>query len=360
MRELLHLALAKGKNFGWGVCSHYIEQELRSLGVPICMVDETSSDVAEAVLHALTDIDFNPLRTIRGSRNFGYTFFENELTEQTRVNATRYDLVLAGSTWCHQKLLAHGITNSETLIQGIDPTLFHPIEQKKESNLFVVFSGGKFELRKGQDLVLSAFRILQKKYEDIILINMWYNFWPATMAMLQHSRHIMFSPYGNDWNEFMQHIYRINGLDPKRIVTLGAIDNEQLPGIYSKTDLGIFPNRCEGGTNLVLMEYMACGKPVVASYTSGHKDILTKENSLLLDHLTPYPIYDADKKLWADWDEPSVDQLVAQIEYAYHNRGEITRLGDHAGKDLLRFTWTDTAKSLLHSIENQQIESRPK
>ncbi|MGD9950494.1 MAG: glycosyltransferase family 4 protein [Desulfobulbus sp.] len=352
MHSPLNLALAKGKNFGWAVCSQYIEQELRHLSLPIRMIAESSpAELSGTVFQALVDRDLNPLHTTRGIRNIGYTFFENELTEQSRENAKHYDLVLAGSNWCCQKLLDHGIANSGTLIQGIDPARFAPLPPKTDNQLFIVFSGGKFELRKGQDIVLSAFRKIQKKYADIILMNMWYNFWPESMAMFQHSRHIMFSPYGNDWNEFMHHIYRINGLDPKRIITLGAIDNEQLAAIYAKTDLGVFPNRCEGGTNLVLMEYMACGKPVIASYTSGHKDVLSPSNSLQLDNLTPYPIYDANKALWADWEEPSVDQLVEQIEYAYHHRQEIQRIGEQAGRDMLGFTWADTAKSLISSIE---------
>ena len=352
MLEPLNLALAKGKNFGWGVCSHYIEQELRKLGLPIQMVDETSpAQLPGTVFHALADLGMNPLHPVRGACNVGYTFFENELTEQSRLNANNYDLILAGSTWCHQKLVERGITNSGTLIQGIDPDRFFPLPPKEDNKLFIVFSGGKFELRKGQDLVLSAFRKIQQKYSDIILMNMWFNFWPETMAMFQHSRHIMFSAQGEDWSAFMNHLYRINGLDPKRIITLGAIDNEQLAAVYAKTDMGVFPNRCEGGTNLVLMEYMACGKPVVASSISGHKDILTRENCLMLDQVTPYPIYDANKNLWADWEEPSVDQLVEQIEYAYHHRQEVQALGEQAGRDMLRLTWADTAKSLVRSLD---------
>jgi glycosyltransferase involved in cell wall biosynthesis len=352
MKGKLHLALAQGDNFGWGVCSHYIEQELRRLDVPIEVVDgNTPAFVDGTVFHALANRDFESLHSTRGSRNIGYTFFENELTEQSTINAAQYDLVLAGSSWCYKKMLDHGIPNCGILIQGVDPLRFHPRPHEKEGNLFIVFSGGKFELRKGQDLVLSAFRKIQQKYSDIILMNMWYNFWPETLAMFQHSRHIMFSPYGNSWDEFMNHLYRINGLDATRIVTLGGIDNVNLATVYAKTDLGVFPNRCEGGTNLVLMEYMACGKPVIASNTSGHKDILNSANSLLLDRLTPYPIYDAQKKLWGDWEEPSVDQLVEQIEYAYHHRSEMARLGQQAGEDMQHFTWTDTAKSLLRHVE---------
>ena len=351
MHQPLHLALTTGENFGWAVCSQYIEKELRNLNVPFQLVNESSPlSLPGTVFHALADIDFNPLHPVRGEKNVGYTFFENELTGKSIDNAKNYDLILAGSSWCHDKLKEKGINNSGTLIQGIDPKLFHPLPQKKENNLFIIFSGGKFELRKGQDIVLSALRKIQHKYDDIILMNIWYNMWPESIAMFQHSRHIMFSPSGNNWIEFMEHIYRLNGLDASRIITLGIAENSQLADIYRKTDLGIFPNRCEGGTNLVLMEYMACGKPVIASYTSGHKDVLSENNSLLLNKLTPYPIYDANKTLWADWEEPSVDQLVEQIEYAYHNRQETNNIGKQAAQDMLDLTWEATARSLIESL----------
>jgi len=352
MNGHLYLALAQGNNFGWGICSHYIEQELRTLNIPLTIVDDTTpARVDGTVFHALANRDFNTLWPTRGSRNIGYTFFENELTDQSIRNAADYDLILGGSSWCYKKMLEAGISNCGILLQGIDPLRFHAVAPKEDGNLFIVFSGGKFELRKGQDLVLSAFRIIQEKYSDIILLNMWYNFWPETMAMFQHSRHIMFSPHGDSWDAFMHHLYKINGLDPSRIITLGAIDNDKLASVYAKTDVGIFPNRCEGGTNLVLMEYMACGKPVIASNTSGHTDVVSRSNSLLLDELAPYPIYDPQKSLWADWEEPSVEQIVEQIEYAYHHRAEIKQLGDMGNKDMQRFTWTQTAKALLRHIE---------
>ena len=50
---------------------------------------------------------------------------------------------------------------------------------------------------------------------------------------------------------------------------------------------------------------------------SGRKDML------------PHKIYSGDK-LWADWEEPTIDEIIAQIEYAYHNRGEIRKLGKQA------------------------------
>ena len=52
---------------------------------------------------------------------------------------------------------------------------------------------------------------------------------------------------------------------------LNLLEQEDLAEVMNKTDIGIFPNRVEGGTNLVLMEYLACGKPVIASYGTGQR-----------------------------------------------------------------------------------------
>ncbi len=42
----------------------------------------------------------------------------------------------------------------------------------------MVFSGGKFELRKGQDVVIRAYRVLQDRHPDVMLVNAWFNPWP--------------------------------------------------------------------------------------------------------------------------------------------------------------------------------------
>lgn len=348
------LALSKGENFGWGVCSKYLKREVSAL-YPDTEVWDFQTDMAKAgrvggkVVHALTGVDFESITKLRGTENYGYTFFENELNENSVKNAANHDLILGGSTWCREKMERAGIKNSGVLIQGIDPDVFYPIAEDKPDDTFVLFSGGKFELRKGQDLVLKAVGILQKKYDDIVLVNVWRNMWPQTMKLMSRSGHILFELKGDTWEEQMAHIYDLNGLDAERIRTHGIVPNSELRALYAETDIGVFPNRCEGGTNLVLMEYMACAKPVIASYTSGHKDILTGENSLRLTDLSKYEI-ETDGKLWADWEEPSVDELVGKIEYAYHHRDEIRRLGRRAGKDMKKRTWKDSARELLALI----------
>jgi glycosyltransferase involved in cell wall biosynthesis len=319
-----------------------------------CQVVNSEDDsVCNAVrggklFQAITGIDFLPLfEKVRGRRNIGYTFFENELKASSIVNAKRYDLILGGSSWCRDRMLEKGITHCDVLIQGIDPDFYYPIDEVEQRDHFVIFSGGKFELRKGQDLALRAVKILQDKYDDILLVTCWYNIWPESMKLMAYSKHIRFQYRERNWQDLMSHVCTENGLDLDRVRTCELIPKELQRELYRQTDLGIFPNRCEGGTNLVLMEYMACAKPVVASNTSGHRDVVTRENALLLNDLSPYNIVDGQNQLFASWQEPSLDELVAQIEYAYHHRDEIQTLGRRAGRDMKQFTWRRTAEHLL-------------
>lgn len=348
--DTIYLGLSKGDNYGWGICSKYLKYELSRL-VPIINIDENrellqQKKISGKVFHALTDINFSSLYPIKGNKNIGYTFFENELNEASIKNGKEFDLLLAGSKWCRDKMADARMENTEVLLQGIDPEIFYPSQEKRDSNLFVIFSGGKFEYRKGQDLVLKAVKILQEKYEDIILINAWYNFWPASIISLNNSKHINFEMKGDNWQEFMANIYRINEMDAKRIFTLPLVQNKMLRELYLKTDLGVFPNRCEGGTNLVLMEYMACGKPAAASFNSGHKDILTDDNSIKLTEMKECKLYKSSK-LISDWQEPDLDELISKIEFAYLNRSFIKDIGIQAGEDLKQYTWENSAKTLF-------------
>jgi len=354
IRNTLYLGLAKGENFGWGVCSKYLKKEL-SKRLKTMNLDEIKNldEVDGKIFHALTDFEFHSLFNIRGKENFGYTFFENELNQTSIKNSKNYDLILAGSTWCKEKMFEVGIKNTDVLIQGIDPELFYPQDIHHNKNLFIIFSGGKFELRKGQDIVLKAVKTLQDMYDDVILINAWYNFWPATMLSMNSSRFIKYEQKGINWEEFMLNLYKTNGLDPKRIFTLPVVPNEKLREIYYKTDIGLFPNRCEGGTNLVLMEYMACGKPVIASFNSGHKDILKDKNSYPLFKMNDFKIYNDEKQIISDWSEPDLDEVISKLEYAYFNRNEIKKVGTQAGDDMRNFTWSKTADDLIKKIFNR-------
>ena len=349
---MIYLGLVKGDNYGWGVCSRYLIHELSRLRSVRVLTGqqgpEPNGRLGAKLFQALTGADFRPLfETARGTENFGYTFFENELGRHSIENAKRYDLVLAGSSWCRDRMQERGISNCDVLIQGIDPDVFHPIKEHTPPDRFVIFSGGKFELRKGQDLVLRAVKVLQEKYPDVYLVNCWYNLWPQSARQMACSPHISFQYNSNhSWTGLMQQTYLANGLDPGRIRTMGLVPYRQQRELFKQTDIGIFPNRCEGGTNLVMMEYMACAKPAIVSYTSGHKDIVTEDNALLLRQMTDLEITSKRGALVGRWQEPCLDELISKLEFAYHHRSRLRKIGHRAGSDLSHYTWKRCARQL--------------
>jgi glycosyltransferase involved in cell wall biosynthesis len=353
----LFFAGQPGEAYGWGICNKYLLRELAKLTC-VRAISETSAEWHSQSLPGdlftpLQDHDLNPATPAHGFRNYGYTFFEHELTDKAVVNAQRFDAVFAGSTWCRQRLQEKGIANGVVLIQGIDTELFHVDPIPGTDAQFLVFSGGKFELRKGQDLVLRAMQHLQQKYPDIMLVNAWFNQWPASLQTMVSSPHIRFEARPGSWLEQMRHLYCLNGLTPDRVITMPLLPQAKMAQIYHLTDVGLFPNRCEGGTNLVMMEYMACGKPVIATYGSGHCDVITEANALLLKSLRPFNVLHPSGQLQARWHEPFLDEIIAQVEYAYHHRDHVRRLGLQAAENLKQFTWERTARTIVRTLGQQ-------
>jgi glycosyltransferase involved in cell wall biosynthesis len=182
-----------------------------------------------------------------------------------------------------------------------------------------------------------------------MLVTAWNNPWPKTMESMRSSRLVRFEVTKTEHAALVNEFLSQNGIDVTRTLHIPARPNVAMARIYRETDVGLFPNRCEGGTNLVLMEYMACGKPVIASYSTGHRDVLTDANSIPLKHLRPINVL-REEQVVAVWDEPDLDETVAALEYAYAQRGAIAALGRQAGQDLQQFTWRHTAQGLYERL----------
>ena len=54
----------------------------------------------------------------------------------------------------------------------------------------IIFSGGKLENRKGQDIVIAAFRRLLRYYPDALLIAAWGNIGHVGLNTISESPHV--------------------------------------------------------------------------------------------------------------------------------------------------------------------------
>ncbi len=380
---MLYLAMPLGSMHGWGVCSRYLSREL-ARRTPLTLVSEGLSpkvagspldhyflrqlvedrndflmnppgEPPEAVLQAMMNDSLLPWEPrLKGRRTLGYVFFEQtSYTPQQIENARRnFDLVIGGSSWCSDILRQHGLTRVATVLQGVDRAIFNPEANQKSlfHDRFVIFSGGKLELRKGQDLVLRAVKVLQERHRDVFLLAAWHNQWRDYVKSMACSPYVRFR-LGKDPQDTVLQMLADNGMDLKRILALPAMPHHQMAQVYKNSDLGIFPNRCEGGTNLVLMEYLACGKPALVSYSSGHRDVVNHENAIIIDNMKPMLIKEGDRIL-AVWDDPDLDELVDKLEWAYQNPSALESIGRAAGRSMENLTWSHSADNFYQLLNS--------
>ncbi|HZZ41541.1 MAG TPA: glycosyltransferase family 4 protein [Tepidisphaeraceae bacterium] len=373
---MIYVAMPMGLAHGWGVAGRMITRELAKLDAVRLYTQPIADELFENTFEwnfirslqpAGTDplhppegsavdvpvlkgipaatIPFHP--NLRGTRNVGYTFFEDDLV----IKATRspgfegFDYLVAGSSWCAEVLRAANYPGVKVILQGVDPQVFNPLFNQKQylQDQFVVFSGGKLEFRKGQDVVIRAYKVLQDRHKDVALVNVWHNQWSWNAATISASRLINIPVASGPHVEIVNQLLAANGIDVSRVISLPAIANPILPRIYRNTDVGIFPSRCEGGTNLVMSEYMACGKPAIATFHSGHKDILTEENSFPLKAQVENVITNEAGPV-GRWCETDLDEAIETLEYAYQNRELLRTKGAAAAKTFERLTWEQTAR----------------
>ncbi|MDD2540882.1 MAG: glycosyltransferase family 4 protein [Desulfuromonadaceae bacterium] len=332
----MKVSMPRGRAHGWGIAGEYLTREIAKLPY-----------LEGVTLHCISGHDFRPMNPADwNSINIGYCFFENDIEalRHTRRAAREWDFIVAGSSWCEYQLRIGGVRTTSTILQGIDPVNFFPVPHRNDDGRFIVFSGGKFEFRKGQDLVIAAMRVFMQRHQDVYLACSWNNQWPFSLATMVHSPLITFNPSNEDCTTILQHTLHENGIPPERVYLAPLIDNSLIRQIYQQTDIGIFPNRCEGGNNMVMCEYMACGRTVIASDATGHADVITAHNAFPLSSYSPVLVKDATGQPSAIWHEASVAEIIEQLEIAYQSRDTCAQKELVAAEDMKQLTWNEAAR----------------
>ena len=184
-----------------------------------------------------------------------------------------FDLVVSGSRW-NQALLQRRVQRARLVHQGVDTALFNPepVPRLLKRSL-VIFSGGKLENRKGQDIVIAAFRRLLSRYPDALLIAAWGNVGHVGLNTIAASPHVQGAPELGRADAIGPWL-AANGVPASNVFLLPCVVNRQLPHLIKQADVAVFASRCEGGTNLMAMETLACGVPTLISANTGHLDLL--------------------------------------------------------------------------------------
>ena len=290
--------------------------------------------------------------TVTGRPDIGVIFFENtDFSPEALERARRYRLIVAGSTWNRDILRELGIGPVETVLQGVDPTLFHPAPKAGYlRDRFVIFSGGKLEFRKGQDLVLLAFRAFAQRHPEALLVTAWHSPWPKVADSIAMNRAVAPVPYTPQGKVDVRGWAVANAVPPEQVIDLGEVPNALMPPILREMDVALFPNRGEGGTNLVAMETMACGVPVILSRNTGHLDLIRPEAAYVLEQQTPLGGSGAGVGAVPGWSNSSVDEIVATLEAVWQDREKARQRGAAGAAMLAELSWSRQTRRLKETI----------
>jgi tetratricopeptide (TPR) repeat protein len=327
--------MPEGDGYGWGIAGSNLRRELALL-----------PPLSGVTLHCIARHDFEPRTPADWNRiNIGYCFFEHDLLAYHVLPgaAAKWDFIVAGSRWCEYHLRMAGVRHTTTILQGINPLLFSCRPPRADDGRFIVFSGGKFEFRKGQDIVIAAMRLFMANHDDVWLSCAWHNPWEKSIQTMEQSRLISLGDLSLRSDDFYPQLLQRNGIDLSRVLLHPPQDNAAMAEIYAASDIGLFPNRCEGGNNLVMSEYVACGRPVVASTCTGHADVLTPENAFGLSRYQPV-ICRLNGMDTGVWFEAAVDEVLAMLEKAYADRNLLQTMGRAAAISMQRLTWQEAAR----------------
>ena len=277
-------------------------------------------------------------------------------TCDTRIDAealarvAHMDLLLAGSSWMRDVLVRAGVANVDILPTGIDTTLFVP--GKKSGHLsqrFVIFSGGRLDYRKGQDIVVAAVKIFCQRHPETLLLTTWQSPLPETAGSIVRSDHTPVAPeyYGtaikvHDWAV-------ANGLLADCVADLGVLAPAALAVVLREADVALFPNRSETDMNPMVLECMASGVPVILSANTGHLDVADDERCYPLRAQTP--VCDASVSSGLEgWGESSVEEILAQLEAVFTRTTAAREKAAIAVEWASAFAWSSVARRLVELV----------
>lgn len=186
--------------------------------------------------------------------------------------------------------------------------VFKPLDQKTcrdklnlPSNKKIIFSLGWLIERKGFKYLIEAMNIVQKQRSDVLCF---------------------IGGSGPLKNKLQKQIDNLNLTDKVKLI--GFIPDELLPIWMNACDIFVLPSLSES-FGVVLIEAMACGKPVISTCNGGSEEVVISEDYGLL--LEPRNSINLAKKI----------ETGLEKEWNYQKINEYAQ----------QFTWTDIATKIL-------------
>ncbi len=219
---------------------------------------------------------------------------------------------------------------------GVDRDIFYDLPAETTGRT-VFLNIGKWEIRKGHDVLCKAFN---DAFEPADNVELW---------MMNHnpflSEHAL-----DEWTK----MYKGSKLGNKVQILSRVERHEDVADIMRKADCGVFPSRGEGW-NLEALEMMSCGKQVIATDYSAHTEFCNEENCKLIPVSDKTEAYDGiwfkGQGMWADIGNSETDCLIEHMRTVHKQNKEGKDIINRAGiQTAARYSWKNTADSIIRHV----------
>ncbi|MBV1883753.1 MAG: glycosyltransferase family 4 protein [Pseudomonadales bacterium] len=259
-------------------------------------------------------------------------------------NLKKVDFIWTPSHWGEKILRENGVPKNKlgVIPEGVDTHQFNietpllPALTQYEGFKFVHI--GKWEERKGTDLVVSAFENLFFDTKDVYLVLLCHN------------------PFRPKFN-IEKHLNQIAPKTKERILSINPVkDHQTIASILRSCQCAVFPTAAEGW-GLPIIEAMACGLATVVTNYSAPTDYISPSSNLLLDYTLvdiKSPLFQSRNQQWGQWAEPNFDQLKEIMFDCYKDQQKTKELGISAASLIkANWNWNNAASKAAQFIQKR-------
>ena len=281
--------------------------------------------------------------------HIGFPIFElTEFSEEEKLSLSHCDKIFVCSKWAKEvildQMIGHFFDDGRIHVVplGVDTELFKPHIGARPQTIF--FNCGKWEKRKGHDILLECFNRAFELGDNVELWMMCEN------------------PFIGEANNDWANLYKSSKLGSKIRLIPRQQTHKDVYNIMKQVDCGIFPARAEGW-NLELLEMMSCGKHVIATNYSAHTEFCNKDNCMLveidsLEKAEDGVFFSGKYGEWANISESSKDQIIEHMRNAHELKQAFSgSIPNPKGVETAEsFTWSNSIKELLNGLKLQDTE----
>lgn len=273
---------------------------------------------------------FDLMQRVGKGRYYAFPFFElDKFNNRELIHLSVPDCIFTTSQWGKDVIINNGIKSQVEIVPlGVDRDIFNENYPLVNKNKYIFLNIGKWEVRKGHDILLELFLKAFPYEKDVEL---WIC---AAENTNSYSSQEDLIKWKNMYNH--QNIKIISGVNTQKDLAL----------LINSSDCGLYPSRAEGW-NLELLETMSMNKPVIATNYSAHTEFCTKNNAFLIDIDKIEKAYDGKafngQGNWAKIGETEKDQIIDYMRYIFKNNINTNNEGVNTAKTL---SWEHSAQNI--------------